>query len=222
VQAEAALHQAEEAVQLAQAAAETARESEGTGSQIAEQQVVQAQAAVDKLQLPAEQDKLAAAQAALAQAQAAQARLTAAPRDSQKALAEAGVAQAQAALEQAQISRERSELRAPFDGVVAQVNVDSGDPSAPGAKPAISMVDVSALHVDVQISDADITRVGVGQEAEVRADALEPGVFAGMVSYIAPTATVQGAVRTYLVRLTLDNQNGLRPGMSVRVELKTK
>ncbi|MEO7910445.1 MAG: efflux RND transporter periplasmic adaptor subunit [Roseiflexaceae bacterium] len=222
VQAEAALHQAEQSLQLAQQAAEGARQSEISGIAAAEQQLTQAQATSDKLNLPPDSAQLASAQAALAQALAAQARLTQAPLDSQSAAAAAGVAQAQAGLELAQITREHAELRAPFDGVVAQVNVDPGDPSTTVGQPAIKVVDVSALHLDAQISDIDIGQVTVGQAAEVRADARPDAVYKGKVSYIAPTSTTSGSIRTYLVRVTLDEQEGLLAGMSARVDLTAK
>jgi HlyD family secretion protein len=222
VQAEAALHQAEQSLQLAQQAAEGARQSEVSGIAAAEQQLAQAQATLDKLNLPPDSAQLAAAQAGLAQAQAAQAKLTQAPRDAQSAAAAAGVAQAQAALELAQITREHAEIRAPFDGVVAQVNVDPGDPSTTVGQPAVKVVDISALHLDAQISDVDIGKVAVGQAATVRADAQPGTVYNGKVSYIAPTATTVGTIRTYLVRITLDKHEGLLPGMSARVDLATK
>jgi HlyD family secretion protein len=222
VQAEAALHQAEQALQLAQAAYANARQDEVSGIQAAEQQLAQAQAAVDKLNLPPDSAQLAAAQAGIAQARAAQAKLQPDPTDSQKAIASSGVAQAEAALELARLNREHAELHAPFDGVVAAVNIDPGDPSATGSEPAIKVVDVSTLHVDAQISDIDIGKVQIGQAAEIHVDALPEQVFKGKVSYVAPTATTVGTIRTYLVRVSIDNQSGLRAGMSARVDLATK
>ncbi len=222
VQAEAALHQAEQVLQLANAAFDNARQGEVTGIAAAEQQLAQAQAVVDKLNLPPDNAQLAQAQAGLAQAVAAQSKLTAPPRDAQKAQAEAGVAQAQAALELEQINREHAELRAPFDGIVAEVNIDPGDPSATGAQAALKLVDVSTLHVDAQISDIDIGKVSVGQAAEIRVDAMPEKVFKGKVTYVSPTATTIGTIRTYLVRVSIDDQEGLRAGMSVRVDLATK
>jgi len=165
---------------------------------------------------------LAAAQAGLAQALAAQAKLTQAPRDAQSAAAAAGVAQAQAALELAQISREHAEIRARFDGVVAQVNVDPGDPSTTVGQPAVKVVDTSSLHLDAQISDIDIGQVALGQAATVRADAQPGKIYNGKVSYIAPTATTVGTIRTYLVRIALEQQAGLLAGMSARVDLAAK
>lgn len=132
----------------------------------------------------------------------------------------AGIAQAEAALEGARINRERAELVAPYDGVIAAVNIDPGDPSSVGG-PAIQIVDMSKLKVDANISDIDIAKVQVGQKVEVYVDALPEKVFTGKVTYIAPTATVTGNIRTYVVRIELDDQSNLRDGMSVRVEIIT-
>lgn len=222
VQAEAAMHQAEQGLQLALAAFETAKQSEITGIHAAELQVEQAQALVDKINLPPDSAQMAAAQAGLAQARAAQARLTAAPRDAQKAAAAAGVAQAQAMLELAQINREHAEIRAPFDGIVAAVNIDPGDPSTVVGQAAIKVVDVSKLHVDVRIADIDVAKVAVGQAATLHADAMPGKTYTGKVTYVSPTATTVGTIRTYLVRIAIDDQEGLRAGMSARADITSK
>jgi HlyD family secretion protein len=221
VQAEAAMQQAELAVQQAVVAAEEARKAEILGIQAAEQQVTQARAAAEKLRLPPDKAQVAAAQAGVAQAQAAQARILPDPSNAQKAIASSGVAQAEAALELAKLNREHAEIRAPFDGIVSELNIDPGDPSATGAAPAIRLVDVSTLRLEVQISDVDIGRVSVGQQATIIVDSVPDKVYTGKVTYIAPTATAIGTLRTYLIRIAIDDQTGLRAGMSARVDLAT-
>jgi HlyD family secretion protein len=222
VQAEAAMKQAELAVQQAVVAAEQARKAEVLGIQAAEDQLTQARAAAEKLRLPPDRAQLAAAQAGVAQAQAAQARILPDPSDAQKAIASSGVAQAEAGLELAKLNREHAEIRAPFDGIVAELNIDPGDPSATGGDPAIRLVDVSTLRLEVQISDVDIGRVSVGQQASIIVDSVPDKVYTGKVTYIAPTATAIGTLRTYLIRIAIDDQTGLRAGMSARVDLATQ
>jgi len=219
VQAEAALRTAERAVELAMRAAEQSRRAEINGVKIAEAQVVQAQTNLEKIQLPADRDRIAAAEAALAQARAAEARLIPDPRESQLAAAAASVAQAESALTLAQINRERAELRAPFDGVIAVVNIDPGDSSVLQGRPAIQIVDDQELRVEAQISDVDITRVALGQTVNVTVDGFADASFPGTVSFIAPTATTNGSVRTYQVYVTLERQDGLRAGMNARVTI---
>lgn len=235
VQAEAAMHQAEQRVEQAQIDADQARQAEIVGVQTIEQQVTQAQAALNKVAVPADQDVVAAAQANLALAQANLANLQPDPRPSDKARveatvavadagvigAQANVAQAQAALQQAQLSRAYAEIHAPYAGQIAQVNVDQFDASTTVGQPAIRMVDLSKLRVEVQISDADIAQVQPGQAAQIGVDALDLA-YSGKVSYIAPEATASGTGRSYLVRIELDKQTGLRPGMQVSVALAAR
>ncbi|HEU5013002.1 MAG TPA: efflux RND transporter periplasmic adaptor subunit [Roseiflexaceae bacterium] len=222
VQAEAALRQAEQNVDQAVKAADTARQNEVTGVQAAEQQVVQAQQSLQKLTLPPDKDKVAQARAGVAQAQAQLAKLNPAPTGSQQQQAAAAIAQAEAQVELAKINRERAVLTAPFDGVIAAVNIDPGDPSSTGTAAAIRIVDVSKLRAEVQISDTDIAKVQLGQEAKVRVDALPNKEYSGKVSYIAPAANVAGNIRTYLVRVDLDTVEGLRAGMSARVAINAE
>ena len=232
VQADAALHQAEQKLQQAQIDADQARQAETIGVQTVEQQVTLSQAALNKIAVPADQDAAASAQANLALAQANLANLQPDPRPSDKArvaanvaaasagvaAAQANVAQAQAALQQAQLSRSYAEIHAPYAGLIAQVNVDPFDASTTVGQPAIRLLDLSKLRVEVQISDADIAQVHVGQAIQVRADALDK-VYNGKVSYIAPEATLNSATRSYLVRIDLDQQDGLRSGMQVTVDI---
>lgn len=215
-----AVQSAEAALEQARVSYEQAQQAEVEGIRAAEQQVVQARAALEKLLLPPDADQVAAAESAIAQAAAARDRLIPAPFESQQEQAAAAISQAQVALEIARINRERAELRAPFDGVIATVGIDPGDPAQTAGTPAIRIVDVANLRIEVQISDTDIGRVELGQAAEVRADAMPEKVYPGTVSFIAPTATVTGNVRTYLVRIQLDDQAGLRDGMSVRVDIQ--
>jgi HlyD family secretion protein len=83
------------------------------------------------------------------------------------------------------------------------------------------MVDLSKLRVEVQISDADIAQVQPGQAAQIGVDALDLA-YSGKVSYIAPEATASGTGRSYLVRIELDKQTGLRPGMQVSVAIAAR
>ncbi len=212
---------AETALEQAKINLENAQQAEITGIQAAEEQLAQAQAQLDRLLLPPDANQVAAAEAQLAQARAARARLNPDPTESQQEQVAAAIRQAEVAIEVARINREKAELRAPFGGVVSIVNVDPGDPASTGTLQAIQIVDADNLRVEVQISDSDIARVELGQQANIRVDAIPDRQYTGTVSFIAPTATSSGNVRTYLVRIELDDQEDLRDGMSVRVDIAT-
>jgi HlyD family secretion protein len=236
----------EASLESARVALEQARQAEIDGIAAAEAQLANAQAIYTSVLAGVDDDQIAAARAQVAAAlanlnklrgeqragsvQQAQAGVTAAqanlerlladPTTSRIAAAEAQVQAAEAGLQQALLNREKAALTAPFAGIVAIVNIDPGDAASTGNQPAIQVVDIGQLRVEANISDADIVRVREGQTAEVRVDALPNEVFVGTVDYIAPTATVNGTIRTYKVRINLDKQDKLRAGMNVRVAIQ--
>jgi HlyD family secretion protein len=247
VQAEASLHSAEQAVRQAQVAYDNARQQEIVNVQLAESQLADAQRQLDALRNPTPQ-KLAAAQAKVAQAQAqlnqlrggtqndvtiAQATveqrqaaldaLSAPPTEKDLAAAEASLAQAQASLARAMLNRASAALIAPFSGTVATVNIKVGDQAtSAGQTAAISLVDESSFHVDVNVSEADVARLKLGQPADVELDALPGQKLAGTLDYIAPTATTQQNVTTYLARVGLKpTEQPLRVGLSAAVSIVT-
>ncbi|MEI7771677.1 MAG: efflux RND transporter periplasmic adaptor subunit [Chloroflexales bacterium] len=217
--AQRAVSDAEESLRQAQVAAENARLAEQTGSQAAEQQVAQAQAALDKLLAGTTPEQIAAAESQLAQARSQLDSVTNPTTAAQRAQRDAAVAQAQAAFDLARYNRSQAELKAPFAGLVADVNIDAGDPSSSAGAAAIRLIDVSALTAEVDVSDVDIAGVQVGQAASLFVQSLPAVTFSGKVAYIAPAATVNGNVRTYKVRIAIDDQGKLLSGMRVRATL---
>lgn len=190
-----------------------AKQAETVGVAAAEFQVKQAELALERLTSPTGKDR-AALEAGVAGAQASLNRI-----DTQRIQAQAGVAQAEAALTLAKLNRDRAEIRAPFDGVIALVDVNPGDAANPAGRPIVRVVDTTSLRVEVQISDADIANVSIDQRVTVSVDALAGQQFEGTVTFIAPIANVVGNVRSYTIHIALDDISNLRAGMSARVNL---
>ncbi len=116
--------------------------------------------------------------------------------------AEAQVAQARAALELAELSLERATLRAPFDGVVAEVNVAAGE-VASTVVPPIVLIDTSKSRLTVSADEMDVARLSEGKTARVTIDALPGTVVTGTVEQIAPAPTLEGGVVYYDVTVEL-------------------
>lgn len=146
---------------------------------------------------------IASANAAVTAAQVALDRLINGASDLDRQMAEIGLLQAQLAVEQARLALDRAVLTAPFDGVVAQLNLRAGEPS-PTNQPAALLVDTSAYYVDLTVDETDVVRIAVGQPVEFRIDALPDAGITGRVTQIAVAPTVIGQLVTYQVRVRLD------------------
>jgi HlyD family secretion protein len=197
--------------------------------EIANSALAAAQARYDELLAGANRAAVRAAQAnvaaAEAQRDAAQAQLDlllAGPTSAQIATAKAQVEQAQAALAQAELGLEQALLRAPFGGIVAEVNLTVGA-LAPGARADVVLVDPARFHVTVGVDELDVARLQVGQQAEVTLDAL-PGVpLSGTIERISPGATLEGGVVSYQVTVALSpTDQPVRAGMTANVRVVTE
>lgn len=105
------------------------------------------------------------------------------------AKAQQAVAQARYDLQQALL--ERTQLRAPFAGIVAEINGEVGEyitPSPPGVAtpPAVDLIDYSCLYVTAPIDEVDASRITLGLPARVTLDAFRDREFDGEVMRIAP------------------------------------
>lgn len=104
--------------------------------------------------------------------------------------------------------------------MVAEINIDVGDPSSGAGGAAIRLLDQSTLSAEVAVSDVDIAKVAVGQAVKLTVQSLPNARLSGRVVYIAPAAMVSGSVRSYTVRVTIDDQAGLLAGMRVRATIE--
>ncbi|NPV66844.1 MAG: HlyD family efflux transporter periplasmic adaptor subunit [Anaerolineae bacterium] len=160
---------------------------------------------------------IAAAQAALINAQGQLARLEEGPGEIELALADAQLQAAYLAVDLARYQLEQAILRAPFSGVVAQMNLAPGEPP-PSREPAIELIDPSAFTVSLAVDEMDVALLEDGQYAEITVDALPDTILTGRVTGIDRVATSAAGLVTYGVEITLDQTTApIRAGMSATV-----
>lgn len=136
--------------------------------------------------------------------------------------ARARVPVAEAALDQAEATLAKTEVRAPFDGVVVLKDAQVGEVVSPNSQggnsrgSVVTMVDFASLEVQVDLPETSLAKVAVGQDAAVFVDAYPGERFDATVSRIWPTASRQKA--TVEVRVAFDAiDERLKPDMGARV-----
>ncbi len=142
---------------------------------------------------------------------------------SQVESSKAQVEQAKSALKLAEINLGYTTIRSPVNGTVISRNVDVGQTVAASLQaPTLFTIakDLTRMQVDTNVSEADVGRVALEQEATFTVDAYPGRTFRGRVSEIrnAPI-TIQNVV-TYDVVIQVNNKDlKLKPGMTANVSV---
>jgi len=113
---------------------------------------------------------------------------------------------------------ERTELLAPFDGVIAKRHVDPFQEVNRG-EPMFDLFMEGAMQAAISIPESEIDRVYLGLPAEIRFPALAGDVHRGIVTEISKVA---GAANAFPVKVTIDpvaDDVRIRPGITAEVNL---
>jgi multidrug efflux pump subunit AcrA (membrane-fusion protein) len=170
-----------------------------------------AQAKLALLQAGPTQTDLEAARSGVATAAAALATRSGNVRPSDIALQQEAVHQADLAVQLARVDVDNNTLAAPFDGIVASITGNPGE-SAPSVTTGfMTLIDPSAVRVDVTVDETDVAKLSVGKTATLTFDALQGRPFRGNVISVSPTGTLSQGVVTYPVSLSIDTRNQVLP-----------
>jgi multidrug resistance efflux pump len=102
--------------------------------------------------------------------------------------AQAAVKEAEAQLESAKELLERTAIRSPIDGKVIYRHKEPGETVyAETPTPILTVGDCSALHIRVDVDEADIGKVRVGQKTYATVTAFGDRRFFGEVIHVEPT-----------------------------------
>ena len=217
------VRQAEEAVKLAQAQYDriagnpfAAMMPEAIQLQQATFGLEAAKTQYEKVLKGATPDQIAGAYAQLAGAKAQLARLEEGASEEQIKAAEAQVKQAEAALYLAQTQVDKATVKAPVDGVVAQVMVAEGSMAGQGV-PLLALLSPEVKLI-VSVEEARIPDVYVGQPAKITVAAYPDREFTGEITAISPALDPATRTLPVTIRPTGD-ATGLKPGMLATVTL---
>lgn len=143
----------------------------------------------------------------------------------------AQVKNGRARLEKVEDNLAKTRITAPMGGIVAYLNAEVGEiaqaqTSYTQGRVLMTIADLSAFEVDVDVDETEIAKVKIGQPAEIRIDAFRDTSFAGTVVEIGNSARIEGEgtddyTTNFPVKVRFNETDaGIRPGMSATVEIE--
>lgn len=143
---------------------------------------------------------------------------------------EASLVQSNALLQEAEKNLKKTSVYSPIDGMVTSLDIKVGETAissttnVPGSS-LMTIANPGSIQTEVNVDEADIANVEVGEEAEIVAIAYPDRPMKGVVKEIAISAKQPAGSQTlsFEVKLDFTDTNGvtLRPGMSCRAEIFT-
>jgi len=156
----------------------------------------------------------------VAEAQLNQLKATARTQD--VSLAQAQINQAQASLDLVRNQINNNIIKAPLDGTITKKNYEIGEQFS-SAKSIFSLLGINNFEIEVDVSEADITKIAVNDQVEITLDAFGEDIkFTGLVNFIEPAETVIQEVIYYKVKINFDGkEKDIKSGMTANVNITT-
>ena len=127
--------------------------------------------------------------------------------------------QAELAYNQALNSLKDTTTVASIGGVVSAVNINQGE-MASGAQPAVTIVDVSKLYVQIDVPENIISKVAVGQKVDIEVPSSAEKKLTGVIEVVSPTTDPRTQLYQVKVLINTDGK-AIKSGMFAKVSLNT-
>jgi len=145
--------------------------------------------------------------------------------DADLASARAAVTQARAALSSDETNLAKASIRSPIDGIVLAREVEPGQTVAASFQAPVLFTlaeDLAKMELHVDVDEADVGRVAVGQDATFTVDAWPGRRYEAVINRVGYGAQQKEGVVSYLAVLAVRNEDlSLRPGMTGTAEIVT-
>jgi HlyD family secretion protein len=131
------------------------------------------------------------------------------------------IKQRQATLDDAKESLANCYIRAPFNGVVAGVDIEKGQSVSNGA--TVATIIAEKQIVEIALNEVDIANVKIGQKSTLTFDAIEDLTISGEITQVDVLGSTSSGVVSYNVTILLDTQDDrVKSGMSTSATIVTE
>jgi multidrug efflux system membrane fusion protein len=123
---------------------------------------------------------------------------------------------ARAQLHRQKLNLQRTRITAPFDGVVEDLQMNTGDYAVPGAACA-TLIDLDPMLIRADVTEAEVEKLSVGDHISGRTSVGRE--LTGLVTFVGKQS--DPVTRTYPVEITVENSDySIRSGLTVNVRIE--
>lgn len=211
--ADAGLRQAQESlaeVEQANNAAKSAQAAADANRQLADSTYARYRALLERKSVSPQEFDEVKFKREMAEAEARRAADTLKMMAARKQQALAQIDQAKAEIANARVFVSYARITSPISGVVVSKNTEVGSTATPGM-PLLTIEDSSSYRLEIAVEESQLGKIGMGQRAHVRIDALGVDKLEGGVSEITPAADPMS--RSGTVKIDLPASQYMRSGL---------
>ena len=130
---------------------------------------------------------------------------------------------AELSVDDAENTMDNYTITAPISGTIIQKNVQAGETvggdSTTAATAMCIIHDLSYLEMTLNVDELQILSMQVGQNVQIKADAIPDQTFNGVVTNVSSAGTTTSGTTTYPVTIRIDDYGQLLPGMNATAEI---
>ncbi len=130
---------------------------------------------------------------------------------------------AELSVDDAENTMDNYTITAPISGTIIQKNVQAGETVGGDSTTATTAMciihDLSYLEMTLNVDELQILSMQVGQNVQIRADAIPDQTFNGVVTNVSSAGTTTSGTTTYPVTIRIDDYGQLLPGMNATAEI---
>jgi RND family efflux transporter MFP subunit len=134
--------------------------------------------------------------------------------------AQEGLSNATLTVKQKDLDIKRTFIRAPFDGIVADISVSTGEKINQG-QDLLKIVNLDSLYLRGYALESEIRHLSVGTQVRVRFDSFPDKFFFGTLKAISPE--IDPDKKTITIFIDIDNKKRqILPGMHAEIDIEYK
>jgi RND family efflux transporter MFP subunit len=125
--------------------------------------------------------------------------------------------QMEASLKEAELNLKKTKIRAPFSGIVCDIQVSPDQHIGTGTE-LFTLVNISTIQVQAKILESEVGKIEVGRNAELIFSAYPDRIFKGKVRAVSPIVNPED--KTCKVTIDVPNpKEEIKPGMHAEVRV---